>query len=199
MNALRTPLIMLLMLVPYIFLTLRSFGFLSGLGANPVETIIHETGLWGIRFLMLTLLITPIAYYSGIGSIAKLGKPVGLMAFFYVLNHFLSYALIDQAGDIGVIIIDIIETPYLIVGWGGFLCLFGVASVSFKRLENWFSKNRSTISGLVYTAAILGAWHFYWQAKVVEVEPLIYSFMLTVLIIWRWKISTKQRTFFVWY
>jgi len=194
MNALRTPLIIVMMLVPYILLTLRSFGFLSGLGANPVETIIHETGLWGIRFLMLTLLITPIAYYSGIGSIAKLGKPVGLMAFFYVLNHFLSYALIDQAGDIGVIIIDIIETPYLIVGWGGFLCLFGVASVSFKRLEDWFSKNRSTISGLVYTAAILGAWHFYWQAKVVEVEPLIYSFMLTILIIWRWKISTKQRT-----
>ena len=194
MNALRTPLIVLLMLVPYILLTLRSLGFLSGLGANPVETIIHETGLWGIRFLMLTLFITPIAYYSGIGSIAKLGKPVGLMAFFYVLNHFLSYALIDQAGDLGVVIIDIIETPYLIVGWGGFLCLFGVASVSFKRLENWFSKNRSTISGLVYTAAILGAWHFYWQAKVVEVEPLIYSFMLTVLIIWRWKISTKQRT-----
>ena len=151
MNALRTPLIILLMLVPYILLTLRSLGFLSGLGANPVETIIHETGLWGIRFLMLTLLITPIAYYSGIGSIAKLGKPVGLMAFFYVLNHFLSYALIDQAGDVGVIIIDIIETPYLIVGWGGFLCLLGVASVSFKRLEDWFSKNRSTISGLVYT------------------------------------------------
>ena len=193
MNALRTPLIIVMMLVPYILLTLRSFGFLSGLGANPVETIIHETGLWGIRFLMLTLLITPIAYYSGIGSIAKLGKPVGLMAFFYVLNHFLSYALIDQAGDIGVIIIDIIETPYLIVGWGGFLCLFGVASVSFKRLEEWFSKNRSTISGLVYTAAILGAWHFYWQAKVVDFESLIYSIILTVLIVWRFRVTTNRK------
>ena len=193
MNALRTPLIILLMLVPYILLTLKSLGFLSGLGANPVETIIHETGLWGIRFLMLTLLITPIAYYSGIGSIAKLGKPVGLMAFFYVLNHFLSYALIDQAGDLGVIIIDIIETPYLIVGWGGFLCLLGVASVSFKRLENWFSKNRSTISGLVYTAAILGAWHFYWQAKVVDFEPLIYSIILTVMIIWRFRVTTNRQ------
>ena len=193
MNALRTPLIVLLMLVPYILLTLRSLGFLSGLGANPVETIIHETGLWGIRFLMLTLLITPIAYYSGIGSIAKLGKPIGLMAFFYVLNHFLSYALIDQAGDVGVIIIDIIETPYLIVGWGGFLCLLGVASVSFKRLEDWFSKNRSTISGLVYTAAILGAWHFYWQAKVVDFEPLIYSIILTVMIIWRFRVTTNRK------
>ena len=94
---------------PICVLSLKSLGF-SGLGANPVEAIIHDTGLWGIRFLMITLLITPIAYYSGNRSIAKLGKPVGLMAFFYVLNHFLSYALIDQA-DLGVIMVDIIETP----------------------------------------------------------------------------------------
>ncbi len=181
------------MLVPYFLLIFRSLGYLSGLGVNPVETIIHETGLWSIRFLMLTLLIAPIAYYSGIGSIAKLGKPVGLMAFFYVLNHFLSYAMIDQAGDIGVIVVDIIETPYLIVGWGGFLCLLGVASVSFKRLENWFNQNRSTISGLVYGATILGVWHFYWQAKVVELESLIYSIILTGLILWRLRISTNRK------
>ena len=193
MNALQAPLIILLMLVPYILLTLRSLGYLSGLGPNPVETIIHGTGLWGIRFLMLTLLVTPIAYYTGIRTIAKLGKPVGLMAFFYVLNHFLSYAMIDQAGDIGVIIIDIIETPYLIVGWGGFLCLFGVASVSFKRLENWFSQNRSTISGLVYTATILGVWHFYWQAKVMDIESVIYSIILTLLIIWRFQVTTNRK------
>ena len=153
-NAIRTPLVVLVMLIPFVLLSLKSIGYFSGLGANPVEAIIHETGLWGIRFLMLTLLITPIAYYSGNRSIAKLGKPVGLMAFFYVLNHFLTYAMIDQAGDLGVIIVDIIETPYLIVGWGGFLCLFGVASVSFKRLENWFNQNRSTISGLVYTCLL---------------------------------------------
>ena len=179
------------MLVPYILLTLRSLGYLSGLGPNPVETIIHETGLWGIRFLMLTLLVTPIAYYTGIRTIAKLGKPVGLMAFFYVLNHFLSYAMIDQAGDIGVIIIDIIETPYLLVGWGGFLCLLGIASVSFKRLQNWFNENRSIISGLVYIAAILGVWHFYWQTKVIEIESLIYSIILLLLIVWRLKITWR--------
>ena len=180
------------MLIPFAVLSLKSLGFFSGLGANPVEAIIHDTGLWGIRFLMITLLITPIAYYSGNRSIAKLGKPVGLMAFFYVLNHFLSYALIDQAADLGVIMVDIIETPYLIVGWGGFLCLLGVASVSFKRLENWFNQNRSTISGLVYTATILAVWHFYWQTKVIEAEPLIYSFVLTVLVIWRFKVTTNR-------
>ena len=192
MNAIRAPLVVLLMLIPFVLLSLKSIGYLSGLGANPIEAIIHETGLWGIRFLMLTLLITPIAYYSDNRSIAKLGKPVGLMAFFYVLNHFLSYAIIDQAGDLAVIIVDIIETPYLIVGWGGFLCLLGVASVSFKKLEAWFNQNRSTISGLVYTATILGVWHFYWQAKVIEIEPLIYSIILTVLVIWRFKVTTKR-------
>ena len=191
-NAIRTPLVVLVMLIPFVLLSLKSIGYFSGLGANPVEAIIHETGLWGIRFLMLTLLITPIAYYSGNRSIAKLGKPVGLMAFFYVLNHFLTYAMIDQAGDLGVIIVDIIETPYLIVGWGGFLCLFGVASVSFKRLENWFNQNRSTISGLVYTATILGVWHFYWQAKVIEIESLIYSIIITILIVWRFKVTTNR-------
>ena len=191
-NAIRTPLVVLVMLIPFVLLSLKSIGYFSGLGANPVEAIIHETGLWGIRFLMLTLLITPIAYYSGNRSIAKLGKPVGLIAFFYVLNHFLTYAIIDQAGDLGVIIVDIIETPYLIVGWGGFLCLFGVASVSFKRLENWFNQNRSTISGLVYTATILGVWHFYWQAKVIEIESLIYSFIITMLIVWRFKVTTNR-------
>ena len=191
-NTFRTPLVVLVMLIPFVLLSLKSIGYFSGLGANPVEAIIHETGLWGIRFLMLTLLITPIAYYSGNRSIAKLGKPVGLMAFFYVLNHFLTYAIIDQAGDLGVIIADIIETPYLIVGWGGFLCLFGVASVSFKRLENWFNQNRSTISGLVYTATILGVWHFYWQAKVIEIESLIYSTIITILIVWRFKVTTNR-------
>ena len=189
MNAIRAPLIVSLMLIPFVLLSLKSIGYLSGLGANPVEAIIHEMGLWGIRFLMLTLLITPIAYYSGNRSIAKLGKPVGLMAFFYVLNHFLSYAIIDQAGDLAVIIVDIIETPYLIVGWGGFLCLLGVASVSFKRLESWFNQNRSTISGLVHIATILGVWHFYWQTKVIEVEPLLYSVILLFLIVWRFKIT----------
>ena len=191
-NTFRTPLVVLVMMIPFVLLSLKSIGYFSGLGANPVEAIIHETGLWGIRFLMLTLLITPIAYYSGNRSIAKLGKPVGLMAFFYVLNHFLTYAMIDQAGDLAVIIVDIIETPYLIVGWGGFLCLFGVASVSFKRLEAWFNQNRSTISGLVYTATILGVWHFYWQAKVIEIESLIYSIIITILIVWRFKVTTNR-------
>ena len=184
--------ILLVSFLPYILLNLKVFGFFGGLGANPVEAIIHDTGIWGIRFLVLTLTLTPLYHYSRQEVIRKLPKPIGLVAFFYVLNHFLCYAIIDQAGDLGVIVIDIIETPYLIVGWAGFLCLFAVGLASFNSFQEWFNKNRSTISGLVYTAALLGVWHFYWQEKVISYEAVLHSVLMTLLILWRLRISTRQ-------
>lgn len=156
-----------------------------------MEAIIHDTGIWSIRFLIITLLITPIYHYSKFEIFKTLPKPIGLVAFFYVLNHFLCYAMIDQAGDLGVIVIDIIETPYLIVGWAGFLCLFTVGLASFNSFQDWFNKNRSTMSGLVYTAAVLGVWHFFWQEKVIGYEAVIDAILMTALIIWRLRISTK--------
>jgi len=184
--------ILLVSFLPYVLLNLKAFGFFGGLGANPVEAIIHDTGIWGIRFLILTLALTPLYHYSKQEVVRKLTKPIGLVAFFYVLNHFLCYAIIDQAGDLGVVMIDIIETPYLIVGWAGFLCLLAVASASFNSFQEWFNKNRSTISGLVYYAAILGVWHFYWQEKVVSYEAVLDSVMMILLILWRLRISTEK-------
>ena len=184
--------ILLVSFLPYVLLNFRAFGFLGGLGANPVEAIIHDTGIWGIRFLVLTLTLTPLYHYSKQEVLRKLPKPIGLVAFFYVLNHFLCYAIIDQAGDLGVIVIDIIETPYLIVGWAGFLCLFAVGLASFNSFQEWFNKNRSTISGLVYSAAVLGVWHFYWQEKVISYEAVFHSVLMTLLIVWRLRISTGK-------
>ena len=184
--------ILLVSFLPYVLLNFRAFGFLGGLGANPVEAIIHDTGIWGIRFLVLTLTLTPLYHYSKQEVLRKLPKPIGLVAFFYILNHFLCYAIIDQAGDLGVIVIDIIETPYLIVGWAGFLCLFAVGLASFNSFQEWFNKNRSTISGLVYSAAVLGVWHFYWQEKVISYEAVFHSVLMTLLIVWRLRISTRK-------
>ena len=184
--------ILLVSFLPYVLLNFRAFGFLGGLGANPVEAIIHDTGIWGIRFLVLTLTLTPLYHYSKQEVLRKLPKPIGLVAFFYVLNHFLCYAIIDQAGDLGVIVIDIIETPYLIVGWAGFLCLCAVGLASFNSFQEWFNKNRSTISGLVYSAAVLGVWHFYWQEKVISYEVVVHSVLMALLILWRLRISTGK-------
>lgn len=184
--------ILLVSFLPFVLLNLKAFGLLEGLGANPVEAIIHDTGIWGIRFLILTLTLTPLYHYSKQEVLRKLSKPIGLVAFFYVLNHFLCYAIIDQAGDLGVIVIDIIETPYLIVGWAGFLCLCAVGLASFNSFQEWFNKNRSTISGLVYSAAVLGVWHFYWQEKVISYEAIIHSVLMILLVLWRLRISTGK-------
>ena len=184
--------ILLVSFLPFVLLNLKAFGLFGGLGANPVEAIIHDTGIWGIRFLVLTLTLTPLYHYSKQEVLRKLSKPIGLVAFFYVLNHFLCYAIIDQAGDLGVIVIDIIETPYLIVGWAGFLCLCAVGLASFNSFQEWFNKNRSTISGLVYSAAVLGVWHFYWQEKVISYEAFIHSVLMTLLVLWRLRISTGK-------
>ena len=184
--------ILLVSFLPFVLLNFKAFGLFGGLGANPVEAIIHDTGIWGIRFLILTLTLTPLHHYSKQEVLRKLSKPIGLVAFFYVLNHFLCYAIIDQAGDLGVIVIDIIETPYLIVGWAGFLCLCAVGLASFNSFQEWFNKNRSTISGLVYSAAVLGVWHFYWQEKVISYEAVIHSVLMTLLVLWRLRISTGK-------
>ena len=184
--------ILLVSFLPYVLLNFKAFGFFGGLGANPIEAITHDTGIWGIRFLILTLALTPLYHYSKQEVVRKLPKPIGLVAFFYVLNHFLCYAIIDQAGDLGVVVIDIIETPYLIVGWAGFLCLFAVGLASLNSFQEWFNKNRSTISGLVYSAAVLGVWHFYWQEKVISYEAVFHSVLMTLLIVWRLRISTGK-------
>ena len=185
-------LIVLISLIPFFDLSLKALGVYGGLGVNPVETIIHATGIWGLRILIVTLLLTPLVYYSDIAFFRHFPKPIGLVAFFYTLMHFLSYALIDQSGDIKIIIVDIIQTPYLIVGWAGFLGLLFVGVASQKRLQPWFNKNRSTISSIVYTSAILAVWHYFWQAKTVEIEALIYIATISVLLLWRLRISTAR-------
>ncbi len=124
-------LIIFISLIPFIDLNLRAFGICGGLGANPVETVIHTNGIWGLRILIATLMLAPLKRYSGLKIFSQLGKPLGLVALFYTLSHFLSYAIIDQGGDLKIVMVDIIETPYLIVGWGGFLCLLTFCGSSF--------------------------------------------------------------------
>ena len=186
-------LIIFISLIPFFDLILKALGVYGGLGANPIETIIHTTGDWGLRMLIVTLLLTPLGYYSDVVFFRQFPKPIGLVAFFYSLMHFLSYAIIDQSGNIKIIIVDIIETPYLIVGWGGFLCLLFMGIASHKRLQPWFNKNRSTISGIVYTAAVLAVWHYFWQTKTVELESVIYIVIICILMLWRLKITTAKK------
>lgn len=176
-------LLFLLCLLPALYLLLSVFnvgGF--ALGANPVEELIHTNGDWGLRFLLITLAVTPLRRLTGINWLVRLRRMLGLFAFTYVLLHFLSYALIDQRLDARAIFEDIIERPYITLGITGLVLLIPLAVTSTNAMVRRLGRRWRTLHRLVYVIAILGVWHFWWQVKQDILEPLIYAAILAVLL-----------------
>ena len=156
-----------------------------GLGANPVEELLHELGRWGLKFLLLGLAITPLRRISGWNWLLRFRRMLGLFAFFYVLLHFLVYAVLDQGLEIELIIEDIIERPYITLGMTGLLLLIPLAATSTKAMMRKLGKRWQTLHRLVYVIAIAGVWHFYWQEKLATLEATIYVLVLVLLLLVR--------------
>jgi len=184
-----------LCLLPFAVMVMSAFriaGF--DLGANPVESLIHETGLWGLRLLLVTLAVTPARRLTGWNWLVRLRRMLGLFAFFYVLCHFLSYAVIDQRLALGPIVEDIVERPFITIGVLALLLLLPLAVTSTNKMMRRLGKRWQSLHRLVYPIAILGVWHFWWQVKEDIREPLIYATVLALLLGLRlWFRSKKAR------
>jgi len=188
----------LVCLVPLVTVVLGVFnlpGF--GLGANPVEELIHRMGLWGLRFLLITLAITPLRKLSGWNWTLRLRRMFGLFAFFYICLHFLVYAGLDQRFNVSRIIEDVLERPYITLGMTGLLLLIPLAITSTNAMMRRLGRRWQKLHRLVYVIAILGVWHFFWQVKLDIREPLIFVAILTVLLGFRvvvsWRKSRQRR------
>jgi sulfoxide reductase heme-binding subunit YedZ len=176
-------LLFLLCLVPLGQLLLETFGLAGfSLGANPVEELIHSFGKWGLKFMLITLAVTPLRRLTGKGWLLRFRRMLGLFAFFYILMHFLIYAGLDQRFDLAVILEDIVERPYITVGFTALLLLFPLALTSTNAMMRRLGRRWQKLHRLVYVIAILGVWHFYWQVKLDTLEPLIYALILAVLL-----------------
>ena len=187
------PLLHGLLLIPFMLLV---YGFVQNrLGVNPVETLTHETGEWGLRILLLTLAVTPLIRLSQSPWLAHLRRMIGLYCFFYVLLHFLIYLLFDLSLDFGFLIEDIIERPYITVGFGSFVILFLLAITSPIAVRRRMAKNWIYLHRLIYIAGILAVVHFLWITRVDDTEPLIYAIILGILMAARLVrfISPQQR------
>ena len=189
----------LLCLVPLGHLVLETFAVAGmSLGANPIEELIHRLGKWGLRFLLLTLTVTPLRHLTGMGWLLRFRRMLGLFAFFYVLMHFLSYAGLDQRFDLPAIIEDVIERPYITIGMTALLLLIPLALTSTKAMMRRLGRRWQKLHRLVYAIAILGVWHFYWQVKQDTLEPIIYALILALLLgyrlirSWRRKLAVAQ-------
>ena len=168
-------------LIPIAWLT---FALLTNkLGANPIEAITRETGLWALRFLWITLLITPLRWLTGWNKLVTLRRMLGLYVFFYATIHMLLYLWLDQFFDINDIIKDIIKRPFITIGFFTFTALIPLVITSnntmIKRLGG---KHWKKLHQLTYYIAIASSIHFYMLVKQDKSEPLFYISLLVVLL-----------------
>jgi sulfoxide reductase heme-binding subunit YedZ len=183
-------------LVPLGILLLEVFNLAGmSLGANPIEELIHRFGFWGLRFLLITLAITPLRFLTGQNWLIRFRRMFGLFAFFYILMHFLTYAGLDQRFDLSAIFEDIVERPFITIGFAAFVLLIPLAVTSTNGMMKRLGRRWQKLHRLVYLIAILGVWHFYWQVKLDILEPLVYIAILAVLLgyrLWRKYVRTTH-------
>ena len=176
-------LVWLLGLAPAVWLVWR--GFTDRLGANPIEEVLHRLGDTSLITLLVALSITPVRRLTGWNILAPLRRPIGLFAFFYLTTHFLWYAVIDEGLAFEFIIEDVIERPYILAGFTGWLLLIPLAITSTKGWIRRLKKNWQRLHRLVYLSAGLGVLHFYWQVKADTYWPIVATTVLVVLMLLR--------------
>ncbi len=169
------------------------YGAVSGnLGANPIETITRSLGDWALRFLLITLTVTPLRKLTGWGWPLRLRRMLGLYTFFYALLHLSSYIVLDQFFYWPEIWADIIKRPYITIGMVSFLLLIPLAVTSTNKWMRRLGRNWLRLHKLVYPIAIGAVAHNLMLVKVLSVEPLLYAGILLVLLVARVKIPTQQ-------
>jgi len=154
----------------------------TDLGANPVETLLHETGRDALAILILTLVITPLRRFTGWNRLQSVRRMVGLWSFFYAGCHFLIYVIFNQLGDVNAIVEDVLERRFIFVGMLALLILLMLALTSTTAAIRRLGRNWQRLHRLVYVAAAAGVVHFAWGQKADIGEPLLWGAGLALLL-----------------
>jgi methionine sulfoxide reductase heme-binding subunit len=188
------PLLFVLALLPFAWLVFGAFS--DRLGANPAEYLERATGDWTLRFLCLTLAVTPLRVLAGLPALLRFRRMLGLFTYFYVLLHLLCYSWFDQGFDLAEIGKDIAKRPFILVGFAAFLLLTPLAATSFNRAIRALGAARwQALHRLVYVVAPLAILHFFWMraAKNNFGEVAVYAAILAVLLGWRVREALRKR------
>jgi methionine sulfoxide reductase heme-binding subunit len=170
----------------------------AGLGANPIEKITHVTGDWTLRFLLITLSITPLRKLLKLPWLIRFRRMFGLFAFFYGCLHFLTYIWLDKFFNLHEIFADVAKRKFITIGLTAFVLLIPLAVTStagwIRRLggKRWQSLHR-----LIYVSAIAGVIHYLWLVKADIRKPLQYGIILGLLLfyrIWVWLVPRISRS-----
>jgi methionine sulfoxide reductase heme-binding subunit len=159
-------------------------GAINNLGANPIQAFEHLLGEWALRFLIATLCVTPLRDLTRI-NLFRFRRALGLLTFYYVLFHFLTYFILDRGMNLPVIFVDIFKRPYIIIGMVAFLCLIALAITSNNRAIRAMGRAWGQLHRLVYLIAILGVTHFFMAVKSWPPRPFVYATLIAVLLGYR--------------
>ncbi len=161
-------------------------GIMGGLTANPIEYVLRELGVWALRFLCVTLAITPAAKLLKMAVLMRYRRRVGLWAFAYVCLHLTTYLGIDQMFDWPTIGKDIAKRPYITIGMAAFVLLVPLAITSVNRIRKRIGARRwKRLHQLIYLIAPMGVVHYYLLVKADHRPPLIYGAVVALLLAYR--------------
>jgi sulfoxide reductase heme-binding subunit YedZ len=160
-------------------------ALLNELGANPLETLIRDTGDWTLRMLLLTLAVTPLRRLTGWTWLQRFRRMLGLYAFTYASLHFLVWLVFDKGLAWGAMLEDIAERPFITVGFLAFVLLIPLAATSTRGMMRRLGRRWQRLHRTVYAIAILGVVHYVWLVKADILEPALYAAILAVLLLIR--------------
>lgn len=163
------------------------WGFTDQLQGDPVKILIHEMGIASLNLLLLTLVLSPLAQTLRQGGLINLRRLFGLYSFAFAALHFANYLLFDLQLDWANLFEDILKRPYITVGFVGIVILLLLSLTSPMSIRRKMKKSWQKLHNLVYLCAGLGVLHYLWSVKTVVGKPLIYLFLLVIILSFRKK------------
>jgi sulfoxide reductase heme-binding subunit YedZ len=186
------PAVFLLALVPFALLLVRALQ--NNLGPDPAQEFSIETGEWTLRFLLITLALTPLRDFTGQSEFVRQRRMLGLFALFYATVHLLGWMTFILGFRWFAIVEELVERPYITVGFASYLILFALGATSPKAMVRKLGKNWKRLHRLVYLASILGVVHLLWILRTDIGEAVLYGSIVFVLLGYRiaQKLNTKK-------
>lgn len=197
MLKLAKPLVFAVALTPFLWLLFRTFT--GRLSANPIEDLTLTTGIWALRFLLITLAITPLRRVTGWNRLIQYRRMLGLFAFFYATLHLAIYVVdviaVEGTFTFTPVLKDIIKRPFITMGMTAFVLMVPLAITSTKGWIRRLGRRWQALHRIIYISALAAVIHFIWKVKVVVGEPVYYAVILAVLLGFRvlWWLKASGR------
>jgi len=192
MHKLAKPATFAVCLAPALWLAFRAYS--GRLSVNPIEDITLTTGIWALRFLVISLAITPLRRISGWNLLIQYRRMLGLFAFFYATLHVATYVVLDLFFAWHLILADIAKRPFITAGMVAFLAMVPLALTSTRGWIRRLGRRWQLLHRLVYVSAIAAAIHYLWKVKVVIGSPVYYGAIVAALLLFRiaWSVRRRQ-------